>query len=76
MKTHEQIERAAHAANNHAIREAEALLTNLRRLKKGVDPKRVMPNTRTQLANLNKYIHEANAYRNALETATASTNGS
>lgn len=70
MQSKDQLEASAEAALRHAINEAEDIGHHLAYLRQGVPMENIMPKLRAELAELNKHVHELNAYRNALDTGS------
>lgn len=67
MKSETSLSKSADASLKEAIKGCTQLLNDLRLLQKG-DTARFMPRVRQELAELNKAVHEFNAYHNALTT--------
>jgi hypothetical protein len=69
MQTEKQLRNAIKASLTKAQDAAEILLMDIDNPKQNISPAgEVMPRVRRQLAELNKALHEFNAYHNSLNT--------
>lgn len=68
MKTEQSLRSSAEACLNQAKKQIQAIDSDLAKLATGDPIQKVMPRLRLQILELEKNVHEYNAYSNALNT--------